>query len=129
MKTVRKVSKIYRVPLRLTLVLSLWTVVVISLLLLLFHSNPESIGPIGVTIFFVLIFVALITTLALIKMIMLRTTKVTIEGLVGLSLIPTILLALRSLRQLTALDVILIVLFALLVNFYIRKMSKPNPSN
>jgi hypothetical protein len=102
---------------------------VIALYLLVTKGTPSKVGPLGITLLFILIFVVIITILTLVKMLFLRSTRVSLEGLVGLALIPTIILALGSLRQLSALDLVLIVTFAGLVNFYIRRATKKTNAN
>ncbi len=116
-----KPNYIYKLPIRLTLVTGVLFAVTTALYVLVTASTPKAIGPLGVTMFFILVFVAIITTLTLVKMIITRSMRVSIEGLVGLALIPTIILALGTLRQLTILDVALIVVFAGLINFYVRR--------
>jgi len=126
---VARILNIYRLPFRLTLVLSVLVATLVATYLLVTTTTPGEVGPMGVTALFVLIFVATITTLTLVKMLILRSTSVTIEGLVGLALVPTLLFALGSLRQLDLLDVVLIFIFSGLVNFYVRKATKkPEPN-
>lgn len=124
-----KPSYIYRLPIRLTLAAGVLLSSVLALYLLVTSSTPNEVGPLGVTAFFVLLFVATITMLTLVKMIILRSTKVSVEGLVGLALIPTLILALGSLRQLSVLDVGLIIIFAGLINFYVRRATKKPDAN
>lgn len=124
-----KPSYVYRLPIRLTLVAGIFLATVLSLYLLVSNSTPTEVGPIGITSLFILVFVATITMLTLVKMIILRSTRVSIEGLVGLSLVPTLILALGSLRQLSALDVALIIIFAGLINFYVKRATAKPDAN
>ena len=122
-------SKLFSIPVRLTFVLTVLAGVLVGIYIFASQTTPEDTGPLGITAMFVLIYVAVLTTLTLVKMTILRTTKVTLERLVGLALIPTIILAMRSLRQLTVVDIVLIIIFAILVNFYLKKASPNNNSN
>ncbi len=123
------VRKAYKAPVRLTFVIGVFLAAVVVLYLIMTTSNPQSAGPLGVTVLIVLMFVAILSTLTLVKMLILRTSKVSLRGLVGLALIPTIVIGLNSLRQLSLVDVVLIVLFASLVNLYIRKALTAPDSN
>lgn len=120
----RKRRSPLKIPVRLTLAAIALIVSCTALVVLMNISSPEEVGPLGVTSAFILLYVATLTTLTLVKMLLLRTTKVTLERLVGIALIPTILIAMRSIRQLTVVDVVLIILFAVLVNFYLRKVNR-----
>ncbi len=113
-----------KAPIRLTLAMFVLIASCSVLLVLMNTTSPEDVGPRGVTTSFILLYVAILTTFTLVKMLLLRTTKVTLERLVGIALIPTILIAMRSIRQLTVVDVTLIVLFAVLVNFYLRRANR-----
>lgn len=123
-KQTRRRRSPLKVPVKLAIVLVVFIFSIAMLISLMNLTSPDEAGPLGVTSAFILLYVAILATLTVIKMLMLRTTKVTLDRLVGLALIPTIILAMRSLRQLTIVDVSLIVLFALLVNFYIHRASK-----
>jgi len=90
--------------------------------------TPDEVGPLGVTTAFILVFVVTITALTLLKMIAKQSTVVTVEGLVGWALIPTLFLALGTLKQLTIVDVLLILLFVVLLSFYIRRATKNSQS-
>lgn len=114
----------FKIPVRLTLVVFVLIVSCVALVLLMNTASPGEVGPLGVTTAFILLYVAILTTSTLVKMLLLRTTKVTLERLVGIALVPTVLIAMRSIRQLTVVDVALIVLFATVVNFYLRRTSR-----
>lgn len=124
-----KPSYLYRLPIRLTLAGGVLLATTLAIYVLITSSTPNDVGPLGITALFVLIFVAVITMLTLVKMVILRSTKVSIEGLVGLALIPTLTLALGSLRQLSAIDIGLIIIFAGLINFYVRRATKKPEAN
>lgn len=118
----------YLTPIRFTAVAVTLTAAILTMYLLISIYTPQTAGPLGVTVFIILLFVAILSTLTLVKMIFLRTSKVSLRGLVGLALIPTISIALNSLRQLSVVDIVLIVIFAALVNLYIKK-AVSTPSN
>ncbi len=124
-----KPSYLYRLPLGLSVVLLVLLASIVLIYSLVALSNPTEVGPLGVTSLFILVFVATITTLTLVKMLVARSTTVSLEGLVGIALVPTLILALGSLRQLTIIDVVLILIFAGLVNFYVRRATKKISSN
>ncbi len=122
-----KPNYIYRLPIKLTLVAGVLLATALALYTLVTNTNPNEAEPVGITGFFILVFVATITILTLVKMLVMRSTRVSIEGLVGLALIPTLILALGSLRQLSMLDIVLIIVFATLINFYVRRATvKPD---
>lgn len=118
---------LYKLPIRVAFSLTILAIALVAVYIVASTTTPENAGPLGITAMFILLFVAILTTLTLVKMLVLRTSRVTIEGLVGISLVPVIIIALRTLRQLTIVDVLLVVIFAVLVNFYIKKaISRPN---
>ncbi len=123
------IARLYKLPIRLTLVMGVFVAASIGGYLLLVTTTPKEVGPVGVTSLFILFFIVGMSTLTLVKMLVVRSTIVTVEGLVGLALVPTLLLALGSLRQLNLLDVVLVVVFSGLVNFYVKRATKkPKPN-
>ena len=91
------------------------------IVILLTTSTPDRVGPLGITVMFVLVFVVILSTLTLVKMLFKRTTIVTMNNLVGWALVPTLFLGLGTLKQLTILDVVLIAVFVVLLSFYIKR--------
>ena len=110
-----------RLPSKLVVVAAALVSSLALLGVLLLGTNPDRVGPIGVTGGFALFFVAILSTLVIIKMLLLRSTDVSARGLITISLIPTLILALRTLKQLTPIDVTLLLLFAVLFNFYLKR--------
>lgn len=103
----------------LTLVFSVTTIGV-----LMNYTTPDQIGPLGVTLLFVLSFVVSLSTLTLIKMLFNRSTRVTINGLVSWAFVPVLFLGLGTLKQLTVVDVGLVLLFSAFLGFYIKRATK-----
>lgn len=120
--------KLFKTPVRLALAL----IVLLSsgglFGLLITTTTPDEVGPLGVTTLFIVVFVVALTSLTLMKMFVKRSTSVTVEGLVGWALIPTLFLALGTLKQLTIVDVVLILLFVVLLSFYIKRATN-NPQS
>ena len=118
---VSSIKKIYHTPVRLTAVVVVLGVTLLAMYVIVSTNTPQSAGPLGVTSFLLLFFVAILSTITLVKMLLKRTSKVSLQGLIGVALIPTIIIGLNSLRQLSVVDIVLIVLFAALINLYIKK--------
>ncbi len=127
-KNYSKFIRIYKVPVRLIFVLSMLTFSLILLATLIATTTPDQVGPLGVTAFFILVFVVTLSSLTLVKMIYKHSTVVTMNGLVGWSLVPALFLGLGSLKQLTILDVVLISLFVTLLSFYIKRATNNSQS-
>ena len=123
-----KLIRIYKVPVKLILVLSVLIFSLILLLTLITASTPDQVGPLGVTALFILVFVVTLSSLTLMKMLYKHSTVVTMNGLVGWSLVPALFLGLGTLKQLTILDIVLIGLFAILLSFYIKRATKNSQS-
>ncbi len=112
-------------------VLVIWSLAsAVALLLSLFFTNPVAIGPIGVTIWFVVLFLSLSSILALV----LYTTKTFLhlhttgaarlryswrQGLL-IGGWAAGLMSLSSLRQVGILDAILLALLLVIVEVYVR---------
>lgn len=101
-----------------------------AVLVSLFATNPTSIGPVGVTLWFVSLLIGLQGALTLLLYVRKRRKELEIgsqarlasawrQGFL-LALVVTIFLALSSLRQLGLRDVVLIVVLIGLVEFYFR---------
>lgn len=117
----------------LRLILSVTILSTIAVVAALFLTNPTSIGPFGVTLWFVGVFLALSGALSLSlyhlkNWLQLHPTPnrrllfAWRQGsLIGLAL--TVWLALSSLRQLSWGDVALLILLLALVEFYLRARS------
>ena len=106
--------------------------VTIGLLLALvsswFVTNPDQLGPFGITVWFVGLFVTLANLLSLLLYYLRRIGRKIKPGVatslrqgILISLWLTSLLALNSLGQLSGRDVVLISLLVVLVEFYMRR--------
>lgn len=127
-KKYSKYLRIYRAPVRLAVMITIFMSTIALLLLLVANTTPDQVGPLGVTSLFALVFVVILSALTLVKMIIKRSTVVTMNTLVGWALIPTLFLGLGSLKQLTVIDVVLVLVFILLLSFYIRHATKNSES-
>ncbi len=123
-----KLIRIYKVPVKLIFAMSVLIFSLILLLTLITASTPDQVGPLGVTALFILVFVVTLSSLTLMKMLYKHSTVVTMNGLVGWSLVPALFLGLGTLKQLTILDIVLIGLFAILLSFYIKRATKNSQS-
>ena len=111
--------------------LIVWSLVsVVILLLSLLVTNPQAVGPLGVTVWFVLLFMGLgaASTLALytaktfLRLHLTGIARLRYSWRQGLLISGwlTGMLALSSLQQLGALDVILLALLLVIVEVYVR---------
>lgn len=127
-KNFTKFVHISRLPIRLTSVLIFLLGSLLLIFVLVTTATPDEVGPLGVTTLFILVFVVLLSTLTLLKMIVMRTTVVTMNSLVSWALIPTLFLGLGTLKQLTIVDVALVIIFATLLGFYIKRATSNSES-
>lgn len=102
-------------------------VIAIGLIASLFLTNPNDLGPFGITVWFILLLVVSTTvvTLLLFRLRKQRTTRAFTQSLRRgflISIWAVSLLALNSLHQLTIADIILITVLVVVIDFYMRRM-------
>jgi uncharacterized protein YjeT (DUF2065 family) len=91
---------------------------------MLFTTNPDRVGPVGVTIFFFILFGIFFTVFDYIWRITTKTQRqprYNLYFIAVLAMLPTMLLALQSLSQLQIRDVGIVILLASIIIFYISK--------
>ena len=93
-------------------------------LFMVFSTNPDRVGPIGVTIFFFIVFGGFFVIFDLAWRIATRTRRQPRYNLYFISVLaglPTMLLALQTLQQLQLRDVGVVIILASLIIFYLSK--------
>lgn len=103
-------------------------IIAVGLVLSMFITNPDQLGPFGITIWFIGLFIALanLATLGLSQLARWRGSSLPLaigirQGVLT-SLWLTALLALSSLHQISLRDVVLISLLVVLIEFYMRRI-------
>ncbi len=87
-------------------------------------TNPDAIGPTGITVFFFLIFIGFFVLFDLVWRVATHSRRQPKYNLYIMALIagiPTMLLALQSLNQLQIRDVLVVVVLAATLIFYLAK--------
>jgi len=97
---------------------------IVAAIFMLLSTSPDRVGPLGVTIFFFLIFGMFFVIFDLAWRIVTRTRRQPKYNLYFISVLaglPTMLLALQSLQQLQIKDVGIVILLAAVIIFYLSK--------
>ena len=91
---------------------------------MLFSTTPDRVGPVGITVFFFLIFLGFFVVFDLIWRYASRGSRQPMYSLYLIAVlagIPTLLIGLQSLNQLQVRDVVVVVILALILIFYLSK--------